>query len=163
MEGMSTRIALGEEIPAESLSRLMDFISGFADRFHHRKEEEILFPALRSQGIGEDGGALEVMHRQHEVERDLIGELRLVVEALGNGNEAASQLFVDDARRFTDLLTTHIELEDSVLFRLADEVLEEEDKKSILEAFRRAAEELGLAALEKYEKAASDLEQTWAL
>ena len=163
MEGMCARIASGIEVPAESLSRLVDFISAFADGFHHRKEEELLFPALRRQGIGEDGGPLEVMHHQHEVERGLIMALRQAVEAMGNGSETAIRHFVEDARRYTDLLTAHIELEDSVLFRLADEVLEEEDKKSLGEAFRQAAFELGPNAIERYEKTASDLERAWAL
>lgn len=163
LEGMCARIASGGEVPAEALSRLVDFISAFADGFHHRKEEEFLFPALQRQGITGDSGPLGLMHHQHEVERTLMSELRQAIESIRDGSEVAGQLFVEGARRYTDLLTGHIELEDSVLFRLADEVLEEEDKKFILEAFRQAADELGADAIERYEKTASDLEQAWAL
>jgi hemerythrin-like domain-containing protein len=163
LEGMSVRIASGGEVPAEALVQIVDFISEFADRFHHRKEEEFLFPALRSKGITDEGGALGLMHRQHEIERTLMSELRQAIEALDQGSEVASQLFVEGAHRYIDLLIGHIELEDSVLFRLADEVLEEADKKSIGDAFRQTANEIGLDTIEKYEKLASDLERAWAI
>jgi hypothetical protein len=42
-------------------------------------------------------------------------------------------------------------------------VLEEADKKSIGDAFRQTANEIGLDTIEKYEKLASDLERAWAL
>lgn len=163
MEGMCVRIASGRKVPLDALSQLIDFIGAFADGFHHRKEEDILFPALYLQGMAEEGGPLGVMHQQHEIGRSLIDELRQSVDALKNGSEVAGQLFIEDARRYTELLTAHIELEDSVLFRLADEVLEEEDKKYISDAFNQAASELGEGAVERYEQTASNLERAWAL
>jgi hemerythrin-like domain-containing protein len=163
MEGMRARIASGREVPSEAISQLLDFISAFADGFHHHKEEEILFPALQRQGMAEEGGPLSAMHQQHEIGRALISALRQAAEARKNGSEDASLLFVENARRYTELLTAHIELEDSVLFRLADEVLEEEDKRYISDAFNRAADELGESAVESYEQTASDLERAWAL
>jgi hemerythrin-like domain-containing protein len=163
LEGMCLRLQAGGEVPTESLADVVNFISAFADRFHHRKEEDYLFPALHLRGITREGGPLGAMEQEHEIERNLLGELRQAIAAFSDGNEVAVQLFVEDSRRFTELLTRHIELEDQMLFRLADEVLDDDDKKSIGQAFREAEAELGPDGVEKYERMASDLERAWAI
>lgn len=163
LDGICLKLDAGAEVPPEALAEVVDFISSFADHFHHRKEEDILFPALKRLGISSEGGPLSVMEREHETERKLMVELRQAIEAFKNGSEVASRLFVEDARRFIEMLTSHIEVEDRVLYRLADEVLADEDKKAIGKAFSEAEAELEPGAIEMYERKATRLEKTWAL
>jgi hemerythrin-like domain-containing protein len=44
----------------------VDFVRNFADRCHHAKEEENLFPRMEARGVPRDGGPIGVMLFEHE-------------------------------------------------------------------------------------------------
>jgi hemerythrin-like domain-containing protein len=163
LEGVCLRLETGETIPPEVLTNLIDFIRGFADYYHHGKEETYLFPALQQQGIPWERGALGAIHHQHEVERQLMDDLEQAVEAFREEGATAKQLFVESAYRYSGMMTRHMRQEDAILFRLADEILEEEEKELLDRNFQQAAAELGAESIERYEKIASALEKDWAL
>ena len=162
-DGICMRIQWGERIPLTALSQVVDFISNFADCYHHGKEEAHLFPALRRQGFAYEGGPLGVIERQHERERELTDEMVTALEGYRDLDPDAAQRFSEAARRYTDHLIGHMEREDSILFRLADELLDEEEKQELGEAFNRVQREFGVEMLEKYETLATKLEETWSV
>ncbi len=47
---MARRLDAGEDIPADHMTRLVDFIRDFADRCHHGKEEDLLFAEMAAAG-----------------------------------------------------------------------------------------------------------------
>ena len=163
LDGVCARLQWGQHIPAEVLSQLVDFISMFADRYHHGKEEKYLFPVLERQGIVREGGPLTVIAQEHQIESDLTAEMRRAIEGYRDVDPEARQRFVEAARRYTDHLLGHIDKEDGILLRLADEILDEEDEASLREGFGKAEAELGAARYEKYERIASELEHSWAV
>ena len=65
--------------------------------------------------------------------------------------------------RYVEHLIGHIEKEDSVLLRLADELLDDAATASLEGGFGRAESEFGVVENEKYEQIASNLEREWAL
>lgn len=163
LDGVCLRLELGQHVPAEVLSQLVDFISTFADRYHHGKEETYLFPVLQRQGIPHDGGPLGVIEQEHRIESELTAEMRRAIKGYREVDTEARQRFVEAARRYTDHLLGHIDKEDGILLRLADEILDEEDEAALRAGFGKAEAELGAAAREKYEHIASELEHSWAL
>jgi hemerythrin-like domain-containing protein len=163
LEGVCTRLEWGQPVPAEVLSQLVDFISTYADRHHHGKEETYLFPVLQRQGIPRDGGPLGVIEQEHRIESELTAEMRLSAEAYRSVDPAARQQFIEAARRYTDHLLSHIDKEDAILLRLAEEILDEDDKTSLSEGFKRAEAEFGADTYEKYDRVASGLERSWAV
>lgn len=102
----------GEAGAVEAARSGVEFLRGYADSFHHAKEEDTLFPCF-------DPG-LEIvrsMRAEHETAR---GRVREVVAALeqGDGERAAAGL---EAHR--DLLSEHIRKEDEILFPWMDRTL----------------------------------------
>ena len=161
LDGVCFRLEWGQHVPPEVLLQLVDFISTFADRYHHGKEERYLFPVLQRQGIQRDEGALGVIEQEHRIEGELAAEMgRAIIEYR---DAESKQRFVVAARRYTAHLLGHIDKEDGILLRLADEILDDEDKASLREGFERADAELGAGANEKYDGIASELERVWAL
>jgi hemerythrin-like domain-containing protein len=163
LDGVCLRLEWGQHVPAEVLSQLVDFISTFADSYHHGKEETYLFPLLQREGIPHDGGPLGVIEQEHRIEGELTAEMGRAIKGYREVDPEARHRFVEAARRYTDHLLGHIEKEDGVLLRLADEILDEEDKASLREGFGKAEAELGAAVYEKYERIASELEHSWAV
>jgi hemerythrin-like domain-containing protein len=162
LDGICLRFSSGEQVPPEALAQLLDFVRTFADGFHHGKEEKYFFPILERQGIARKGGPLEIMEREHELERELLAELGNDVKAYQAGIPDSCWRFVETASRFIELLTGHIQREDQILFRIAEEVLDDTDKAALSAAFKQAEDEIGADVLEKCERIAAELERAWA-
>jgi hemerythrin-like domain-containing protein len=158
LDGICLKLKTGDRVPAAALSQLLDFIQNFAIRFHHVREEAHLFPALRKVGIRDEGGALEFLRDEHQLEQRLLAELEFVIDEYGNGDEAAGRNFIQAATAFRDHLANHMQQEDAVLFNLAEELLDEPAKLALLHAFNNDQE--GHA---RYEEMATILEREWAV
>ena len=163
LDGVCLRLEGGNKVPAAALVKIVGFITTFADGYHHGKEETLLFPALERRGITREGGPLGVMEYEHQVERELIADLEQAIDLYQEGDGDAAQQFVDAARTFLRLLVGHIEKEDSILFRLGDEVLDDEEKAELAASFKQTDTALGDRSLQDYERLAAELEDKWAL
>lgn len=143
----------------EQWRKALDFFRHFADQCHHFKEEKVLFPALEEHGIPREGGPIGMMLAEHEEGRGHVRSMIDAVEQVAQGNGAASTTLLNHARAYVTLLREHIQKEDDILFRMADEVIPEEEQRRILKDFENhEAEEMGAGAHEKYLSIARELE-----
>ena len=74
-EVVAQRLDKGEPVREEVLQNLLEFFRLFADKCHHGKEEELLFPLLEKKGVPVNGGPIGVMLNEHEQGRALIKEM----------------------------------------------------------------------------------------
>jgi hemerythrin-like domain-containing protein len=143
----------------ESWHKALDFIRHFADQCHHFKEEKVLFPAMEEHGIPNDGGPVGMMLMEHEEGRSYV---RSMFDALGRieaKDETAQASLFENARQYLRLLREHIQKEDDILFRMANEVIPEDKQKQLLKDFEaHEAEEMGVGVHEKYLQIAEELE-----
>jgi len=65
LERVLIKIEQGHLLDLALMARLTEFFEEFADHAHHRKEEEVLFPALEEHGVPRDGGPIGVMLMEH--------------------------------------------------------------------------------------------------
>jgi hemerythrin-like domain-containing protein len=158
LDGMCLNLKAGADVPPEALCQILDFIQSFADRFHHTKEETYLFPALGHNVLPKHGEALKFLIEEHEAERRLIAELELAIGGYRDGDSTAVDRFVEAANLYRDHQVNHIRQEEAILFRLAEEVLDESVKASLIRSF---AQEDAQGA--RYEQMAQELEKNWAV
>jgi hemerythrin-like domain-containing protein len=135
LEAGTGRLDAGRALPAGWWERLLGWLGAFADRNHHAKEEEHLFPALTEAGVPAAGGPVGVMLEEHTEGRALI---RLMGEGSGGQGRAA-------ARRYVRLLRDHIDKENGVLFPLAEAVLDARGQGRLASAFEKVEADLGRA------------------
>ena len=136
-----------------------DFIAGYADGCHHRKEEGVLFGALIESGVG-GGGVIDMMLDEHEQGRALTRALRDAARRLQAGDAAARAQVVSNVRRYVALLRDHIMKEDEMLFPMADEMLSPARQASVLAGFEQLERgEAGEGAHEKFHALAEKLER----
>jgi len=76
LETAAKRLSTGQAVAAGIFLKAADFIKGFADGCHHRKEEGVLFPALVANGMPKDSGPVAVMLAEHEEGRRLTRAMR---------------------------------------------------------------------------------------
>src|SRR5262245_36663640 len=163
LDGMCLSLKTGGDVPPETLCQILDFIQNFADRFHHTKEETYLFPALSQNALPKDGEALRFLLEEHETERALIAELELVISEYRRGAATASERFVEAANLYRDHLVGHMRDEEAILFRLAEEVLDEPVKASLIKSFAQENARGGDGIVARYERLADELEKSWAV
>jgi hemerythrin-like domain-containing protein len=152
-----TRLPLSDSVAR--WQKALEFFRHFADQCHHFKEEKVLFPAMEARGIPNEGGPIGMMLAEHEEGRAHVRSMIAAIEQLETGNVAAQDLLLSHARAYVTLLREHIQKEDDILFRMADEVIPQGEQREILKRFEEhEAEEMGAGAHEKYLTIAQDLE-----
>jgi hemerythrin-like domain-containing protein len=138
--------------------KALDFIRHFADECHHFKEEKVLFPALEEHGIPRDGGPVGMMLIEHEEGRSYARGMAAAITQIEGGDQSAENALFENARNYLRLLREHIQKEDDILFRMADEVIPADEQRQLLKRFEdHEAEEIGEGVHEKYLKLAEEL------
>jgi hemerythrin-like domain-containing protein len=153
------KLAQGPVAALEPWKKALDFFRHFADECHHFKEEELLFPAMEEHGIPIEGGPIGMMLIEHEEGRSYVRSMLAALSLVEAGNESAKESLVSSAQAYCRLLREHIEKEDEILFRMADEVISADQQKKLLALFaEHEAEEIGAGIHEKYLNVALELE-----
>jgi hemerythrin-like domain-containing protein len=135
-----------------------EFIRGFADGAHHRKEEGVLFEALLQHGFSRDGGPVAVMLAEHEQAREYTRDLGAAAERLQAGDASARDAVVDSALAYVRLLREHILKEGNILFRMAGMAIPPAEHADLDAGFEKIErEEIGPAVHAKYHALADKL------
>ena len=143
LEAGVVRIESGPSLPDGFPAWAAAFFSKFADKCHHAKEEDLLFPLLNERGIPEQGGPIGVMLNEHVIGRDCVRRMREASEAA----EFDGDKFARAAKEFIPLLRQHIFKENNVLFRMAENVLTEADDADMDEKFNTVEQERELVGM----------------
>jgi hemerythrin-like domain-containing protein len=124
--------ARGEgRLDVERAEKALEVVRTFADRCHHGKEEDLLFPMLEARGLSREMGPIAVMLDEHRVGREYV---RRMVGAVETQDAAA---FAGAAEGYVALLHDHIAKEDGVLFPMAESMLDEAARETLLASFGR--------------------------
>lgn len=131
------RIIRGEKVSPDTLNGLLEFSRLFADRCHHGKEEEFLFPLLEKKGIPRSGGPIGIMLSEHGRGRELIHEMELASSQFQDSSGLSGRRWAQSAVEYSDLLREHIAKENDILFEMADSLLTNEEQERLAQEFER--------------------------
>ena len=160
LEIATSRLGSGQTVRPGFFIDASDFIKGFADGCHHKKEEGVLFPAMEAAGVPREGGPIGAMLSDHEAGRLFNRNMRTAAEQLAAGDQSASADIERNALGYARLLRQHIMKEDKVLFPMADHVIPTGKQTEVAAAFEHIEhEENGEGVHEKYLALAEALEQ----
>lgn len=158
LETMAQRAETGDALDVESANQAIDFFSNFADKCHHGKEEDCLFPLLEEKGFSREQGPTGVMLLEHDEGRQHVRGMAEAARNVESGNAEATSDFVTHARAFVQLLRQHIQKEDHCLFQMTDQALSEQDQRNLLESFAKVEhDDMGPGTHEKYLAIATSL------
>jgi len=120
----------GKAVDERFLKRVIGFVRDYADRFHHAKEEDILFVELCKDAVQMRCNPTRQMLYEHDLGR---GFVKGIGEGLEEGDKGK---IIKNSRGYAELLKEHIFKEDSILYPMADEALGKEAQGRMLEKFR---------------------------
>ena len=125
----------------------IDLIRSYADRYHHAKEENILF-----EYFDKDSEILQVMYEDHTTGR---GHVKAMLEALERKNK---DTLGKHLMAYQELLTGHIQKEDEILFPWMDRNLSTTQVDELTAKFNEVDQKMGFSP-DKYLKFIEKLER----
>ncbi|MBJ6724209.1 hemerythrin domain-containing protein [Geomesophilobacter sediminis] len=134
----------------------VDFIRNYADRFHHAKEEDVLFVALVANGMPREHSPVAAMLMEHDQGRAYVKAMCEAAARALDGEAGQEAAITENALGYVALLRDHIAKEDDILYPLAERVLPEEVRPAMVEAYHKAdgsIEEHYRKVVEHYEQA----------
>ncbi|HEX9756388.1 MAG TPA: hemerythrin domain-containing protein [Nitrospiria bacterium] len=162
LEKVCEKIEKGEKVHSKHLTQILEFFKIFADKCHHGKEEEILFPSLEYAGIPKEGGPLGVMLNEHELMRGYVRGWEGAFENYQKGDPEAPKKILQFAVPYISTLRLHIDKENNVLFRMAEMHLSIEEEKELMERFEKTEiEKIGKGKHEEFHRVLEHLEEIY--
>ncbi len=132
LEAEALRTERGAAPNLDLVSAMVEYLRDYPFKFHHPKEERLLFPALAKHGEGAE--AIARLEHEHAEEEALIHTLDVSTSAL-DGATAANAAFVEAAKRYARFLEGHVHAEERHVFPLAERTLTDDDWAKMDEAF----------------------------
>jgi hemerythrin-like domain-containing protein len=116
----------------------VDFIRNYADRFHHAKEEDVLFEAMVKNGMPRENSPVAAMLMEHDQGRTYVRSMEAAVREAMEGLPGREQAISENALAYAALLREHISKEDTILYPLAERVIPEAMREEIVRGYQRA-------------------------
>jgi len=126
----------------------VDFIRSYADKYHHAKEEEILF-----RYFDEDSDILKAMRQEHEEARS---HIRAILDALDKRDKDA---IAEHLNAYHDLLAEHIQKEDEILYPWMDRNLSVTQVGELFSAFAEVEEKTDKNIIDECRRFVIELEE----
>jgi hemerythrin-like domain-containing protein len=131
----------------KTIRELIGFFRNYADKFHHYKEEEILFPEMNKRNELLAEGVIKEMFDNHETFREMIREIEVKLSAK-KFTEAQQKL-----EKYTNALLDHIAVENDEVFVMAESLFSQSELEDIKFRFNDCDRDLG----EKQKQELADL------
>ena len=151
------KLESGERPPREFFENAVKFCRTFADKFHHIKEEHVMFVRLAQKQSGAIDGQIESLRHQHERARDHIAAIAGALDGYAAGQPVQTSQVLESAAAYISLLRNHIHTEDHVFFPMVQEMLSEEEEGQLQVEFEKARQKAGGSAFEDSHKLVVDM------
>lgn len=122
---------------AEKVKKLVEFFREYADGYHHRKEEDVLFPAVHDHPDFVLQDIIDEFNTHHEDFREYAAE---IIESVDDNDYARSYKIL---KQYIGDLLDHIAAENDELFVLAENLMDENQLETIYFKFKDIDMELG--------------------
>ncbi len=137
----------------------IDFIRQYADRFHHAKEEDVLFTALIDNGMPREHSPVAAMLMEHDQGRAFVRQLEDAVRGAQAGRTENIPTIAENALGYAALLRDHIAKEDGILYPLAERIVPAPLREKILDGYRIAAARTPQGFTDHYTRIVEQYEQ----
>lgn len=127
------------------------FFRLYADRYHHHKEEEILFPEMCKKSEMLEDGVIHEMLENHSDFRDMLSDIEKKIDA---GELTAAHAKMMD---YTGALLDHIAAENDEVFQMAETLLDDRELENMNFRFDDCDRDLGDKEKREFEEWAAAL------
>lgn len=130
LHNMDQQLTAGQPVNTADIQAFIGFLKEFADKCHHGKEEGFLFPVITATRMSASGASVGELLKEHEQGRERIRQMQASLQPTLDAGK-----FLSAARAYAELLRSHIEKENDILFPLAEKKLSPEKLDELFDAF----------------------------
>lgn len=159
LERNAPRTAAGDYTNWQFYLDGVDFIRNYADRFHHAKEEDVLFEALVTNGMPRANSPIAAMLMEHDQGRAYVGAMETAAREALAGKAGQETAIAENALAYAELLRGHIGKEDDILYPLAERVIPDTMRDGIIEGYAAAEARTPADFTTRYEAVVAGYEQ----
>ncbi len=138
----------GQWPPLAFFQQAVEFARTFADKYHHFKEEYLLFSRLAMKKDGNIDAQLESLKYLHDRGRNHIQEIDNALEGYAHGGQVPRIVILENLAAYISLLRQHIRQEDRLFFLMAAKALSPQEDRDLLEEFRMEEQKMGAGFFE---------------
>jgi hemerythrin-like domain-containing protein len=163
LDKISERHKATGDLNTDHLVDIIEFFKIFVDKCHHGKEEDLLFPAMEQAGIPRQG-PIGVMLAEHEEGRGYVKAINNALERFMAGDKSAAAEITDNAEGYTELMLSHIDKENNILYPMGDQRFSKEKDEELFEGFEKLEEErIGAGKHEEFHKLLHNLKEIYKI
>lgn len=149
----------GERPPREFFELMFDFTDIFIEKYHHIKEEEILFPILVEKLEGELDQPFKALENQHKQARIAMKEIRRTLDGYVEGDDTQTAIFWRNLGSYTSFLRAHINRENHIFLPWIERALKKTEREELERQFEMEESKLGEDVLEKSKEILNEMTQ----
>jgi hemerythrin-like domain-containing protein len=150
-------IVRNQNPPKEFFEKAVAFTRNYTNKFHHYKEEIVMFGLLAQKHEGAIDAEIERLRGQHEALHNYMNEISNSLEAYSQGAESEVRSL---HRNLTDYIATlrgHIMAENRIFYPLVARTLNDDEKQQLLAEFEKYAAKEGSEATKEYETVVAEM------
>lgn len=122
------------DLDEDLFAMILNYIDAFPNRFHHPKEDQYLFKALRQRSPAASD-LLDELQSEHARGDEMVGRLRSLLERC-RADRTTVGTFTAAVEEYADFNSSHLRKEEDVVLPLTERVLTPTDWRAIGEAFQ---------------------------
>ena len=116
----------------------VEFTRSFSDRYHHYKEEYIMFAKMAEKKGGEIDAQVMFLRDQHERARDFTSRIAASLDYYTKGDSIYTSRLIENLGYYGHLLKEHIHREDHIFYPMAEKMFSEAEAQELLAEFDKA-------------------------
>ncbi|MBC8266681.1 MAG: hemerythrin domain-containing protein [Flavobacteriales bacterium] len=132
--------------------KMIYFFRNYADKYHHHKEEQLLFPKISQENEVMGMNIIAEMLENHNDFRDYLSE----IEECLNSDISKAFLKISD---YCEHLSDHISVENEELFISVETLLSENDLETMMYQFQDIDRDLGEVKKKELEESLEEIKQ----
>ncbi len=136
-------IETNQHPPKELFEKAVLFSSNFTDKYHHYKEEYLMFGLLGKKKRGVLGKQLAALKYEHERGCQFIETLSHSISEYAKGDNLATTTLLENIASYTSILRRHIFVEDHIFFPLVEKELSNQEDQDLVIQFQEESQRLG--------------------
>lgn len=136
------QIEKNQHPPKSFFQKSISFFRNYADKYHHYKEEFLMFGFLAQKKEGALDLEIGSLRHQHNIGRQSLTKLEKSLNGYEIENEIATTNLLKNLASFISILSRHIYMEDHLFFPMVEKELSIEEKKILLKQFKIEEEAL---------------------
>lgn len=130
-------------VPPSVFEKTLEFSKDFMNKFHHYREEYVLFLKLAEKKGGTIDPQIVSLRDQHERSRELVSQIKEALKGYKKGDEVMVNRLAENVGYYVSLERQHVNRENHVFYPMAEETFSEDEMAEFDKEFDKIDEKQG--------------------